>query len=1203
MEHSPTFVHDAVSMLRSSGSVAQEQDLGRADLPVTHASKISGSTNDPSCVPTALPKSHVDIFEPSLVKDFWKPQQPPRPGHFTGTPRQPMVNNIQEQGPVLHGSRTSKQLPVPNFERIRSTLDAAGKPLHLPDISLSDESEQNKTASSSRSSLFGHLQKVTDLPQPHSPKVGTLKATDTIARAFNEETGETRSPRTQALLATGDATVSPPVPSSPDHAFLSETLPAPRHVTQKQCAAVSLPENRHNSVPSNSMLTAPYLLYRASPASTCGDLEGPVHHTPRTRTRLFDKYIPNHGSGISQSPLSQRYEARHRSRSRTSNISKKRTGALKGSSRNRHNPERKRTAMFEVARHWNECMRIAEEEKSQASQEIERLQHGLRQQESELRKFQSMLKSKNDTIRDLETRCEDTEERLQETQSKSASLETRVVSLQNEVTDAKQRSTSLADKYRTYKSKLNEAIVEQQQLFTSSSNFYKEMMNELQEWSNTQKSELDSIRTALDESQTRHEGIKKSLQEMRGEMAQQKHEHHATVSALRQQVKDYEHTVSHERNLNTSLQQQVETQSSQAHGEQSLKSKLDALLEVCTSSHYQLVTNVNNDLLLRNQLDLVMEDITSPAHQMPDSSKLEEMLSTYREDIISRLLPAISKAVGKQEDTAQLVNDIRVDMSSGFESLGERICSELAQNPMTAESEPGRDEQLGSFVDKVLEDMRATRADYGRLQQALEARTQCEQKQSEVQHVERNDLILQVQQRESRISDLENQLQLATEDYARQVEGMRVTIQDNDETSKKQLRALAEELRRGLEGGIQKEKELFERTLRESEAAKERLEADLQQAKEQLESYPPENTNVLRVSLQHEQESAARLTQRVLDLEKESESRRELGARWQQDINAIENLRTKLTAAFERVPGLESFGAQLNRIAEMNNYITSTATFMRSEGSWIQEQLQVQLPERAQSNAGETTSMNTKAVEAVNNQNNASVEAKPRSSESFRSQIAKQVYGIESTISVDDLARRRVVVQSPCIDANTPSPPLSIEQEQRRRREGARTRPILKPLGVQALGLTESQESVLRVAHHHSQYNRPVIGGISKAASQKGSRVLPVAATDGNHKVVEQIRAGLVQHKRPARNWDLPTVADFERCHQPSQESASVQTREGSSMDRADEPPVKRSKLNDGELSKSAGLTDHGIASSQPLPEAYTQRPITRNYSRHLSVQ
>lgn len=256
---------------------------------------------------------------------------------------------------------------------------------------------------------------------------------------------------------------------------------------------------------------------RQSLASTCGDLEAPTYHSPRS-VHASSRNSMKHPMMRPVRPVNDQEkekDSRHRSQSRTSNISRKRTGVRKQQSRPA--PERKQIAMTQVAQYWNECMQIADEEKAQANWEIDRLHAELRQHELSLAGARSKLEQKANGIQELERRCKKLEEGDNHVHAENERLEGQLETARDQLAESHQRADTLRDKFRVIRSKLNEAIKEQQQLFLRSQAFCEAAKKELEEEKSKHAAYSETIDVALETSRTKREAMKKGMDEFRAE--------------------------------------------------------------------------------------------------------------------------------------------------------------------------------------------------------------------------------------------------------------------------------------------------------------------------------------------------------------------------------------------------------------------------------------------------------------------------------------------------------------------------------------------------------------------------------------------------------------------------------------------------------------------------------------------------------------
>jgi hypothetical protein len=539
------------------------------------------------------------------------------------------------------------------------------------------------------------------------------------------------------------------------------------------------------------------------------------------------------------------------------------------------------------------------------------------------------------------------------------------------------------------------------------------------------------------------------------------------------------------------------------------------------------------------------------------------------------------------------MGSLQRELQSAFVAFDKKMGSALDQHETTLSiTEPV--ERMTEYLEKISDDMKHNRESHDRLEHRLEAYAQNERAIYEAHQTEHTGLVKQLQQRELKINQLECQLQTSTANYTRDVETMRAKIHGQDERSKNDLQALGDKLRQKLKEEFDRERDLSEQNLQQSEAVNKALVTELEEARKKLASAG--NIDKLRQSLQEEQQTSIKLSEKIHRLEYEAQGRDATQSRWQEDIQEIDSLRTKIKSIFERVPGLEIFRAQLEHIEQLNSHITSTSEYLQTERNWIHEQLR----DSTEAKPSETGSADTKfdASYEVDDE-----EMKLKDLQIDKIQVNMGLCELDPSMLENESIQRRVMVHSPCVDPNSPCPPPSVEQEQKRRREANKPRPILKLRRARAVESNENKESVLRVAHNHSQYNRPVLGGISSAASQKGIQVSDSSILTTSEKVVQQIRAGLVQKKRPSRSWDFATVADFERLHQSAQDWKKTDAEVKVEMGAASEQVMKKAKTLDDDTPQSimAEPSNRG-RSVEASQGAALRRPITRRYSQQMDM-
>jgi flagellar biosynthesis chaperone FliJ len=344
---------------------------------------------------------------------------------------------------------------------------------------------------------------------------------------------------------------------------------------------------------------------------------------------------------------------------------------------------------------------------------------------------------------------------------------------------------------------------------------------------------------------------------------------------------------------------------------------------------------------------------------------------------------------------------------------------------------------------------------------------------------------------------------------------------------------------------LRQEKERVEQKLAESEAAKQRLEQDLQAAHNSLEEpnvSAKNNMETLEANLHEEQNTVAELKGKIQVLEEDCVKSEKVRQKWLKDIQDVDTLRTQLLQLKNRMPQVDSLAEKLAGVTRINKIIRSAAERFASEQAWIQEQLMLRNAPPADGNFL-ASDVNTETY------TDPSVEASGRSSiHSSQHEESTQTHSYPSVQSGE--SRRKVTIFSPGEAIKGPVAPPSVAQEQARRRIGAKPQSILKTSTLQAESSQEVVEGPLLHPANQSQHNRPVVGCRS-------------STTTSAEGMVRRIRSGFVRLARTKSDLSFPTLADFEReCHNNGAET-NKRVAEALSDDEAISgvPRAKRRKV------------------------------------------
>lgn len=254
---------------------------------------------------------------------------------------------------------------------------------------------------------------------------------------------------------------------------------------------------------------------RPPSTSSCGDLEVPYRVTPREAHFPAEdvRHEPNRRPEMSLDGTGYEGGYDHRSRSRTSNMSRKRSSVNKH--RSKPDPERKRVLMHQVAQYWNECISIAEEEKTQAKLEIDHLRESIREQNMKLQEARQQLDGERAEHQDIETKLMAATEEIAKAELENSTLSQESKATKEALRTSKERAAVLSEKSKTYRTKLNEAILEQQRLFLQAKEFYQDSIKSLRQENETRQAEAKSIEAALKECHQKRDKMRQYMDELR----------------------------------------------------------------------------------------------------------------------------------------------------------------------------------------------------------------------------------------------------------------------------------------------------------------------------------------------------------------------------------------------------------------------------------------------------------------------------------------------------------------------------------------------------------------------------------------------------------------------------------------------------------------------------------------------------------------
>ncbi|KAI5464703.1 hypothetical protein BGZ63DRAFT_421707 [Mariannaea sp. PMI_226] len=932
-------------------------------------------------------------------------------------------------------------------------------------------------------------------------------------------------------------------------------------------------QNFDNLKLSVSHSTCNGLPQRTRPSSSvCGDLERPTPATPRSSRQAPSQTQDRMRSRPVRSPSSQPGEKRThrnvRSQSRVSNISRKRSTIRKH--RTRTDPERKKEAMHHVAQYWNECIRISEDERIQANLEIEQLQTELSLQEEKLIATIDTMKNKEVHVNKMQSRCAELEDQNQHASTENQRLNEEVNTLKAQLKESSKHISGLRDKFRSYRSKLNEAIAEQQALYTQSCRNHEDSKKQLENEKKLRVDESMTVQNAIAASSKKREELKTCIQKFREEADQESRRRDDIATELNAKLKQQETEIAYERKTVAELQRHIDKQEKIEHKIDDVKHQIQALAESNVSQHSEAEAQKETMSYLVSKLDHITEYLNKPAGSSVTSADMKNMTEALEENIVSKILTPVLSIISEQsrekEYTMNLkkeIHDKLDEVQVGIMHQGEKL------DKIREDDELSRSKTLDRLSRLHTQTNDMAKAHDMVTKHMLDWTQNQDSRWDNFEHAIRSEIVQRFEDRQSRICSIEKDLQSVANSYAAKIEAMKELILQSDEEAKIHLGNTIEAIHNALSKGLDETRDRSERAISASETVNASIQTCLKEFKEKFvdgSQHEPQRKEIHQ-ALSKDKSKVLDLQQHVTPLEPASEPSKAIRDKWQGVTKSIDTLKAQLQDMSGRIPKVETMEARFQNMLQVNQVLNATTNYLMAEHTWVNQHLE----DKPNSEAQEVNAESPLASQDAN-----AVKDEP-TLDSFPEAVVVWNQSIDLVDPVADMTgreeatRRRVVINSPRGDTTSPSPPPSVGKEQRRRREAAAPRSIMR--------FSASQESTQelrqsRITPNHSQYNRPV-----------ESKAVSVVVAD-KQDMIDQIRSGLVRPKAAEKNWELPTVADFERQAKTSSYDSEIARKHGMGLPEKNQGANAKRVRVDDRLSQT-------VPESKPrsLQQSSTKKP------------
>ncbi|RFU74153.1 hypothetical protein TARUN_8109 [Trichoderma arundinaceum] len=755
---------------------------------------------------------------------------------------------------------------------------------------------------------------------------------------------------------------------------------------------------------------------------------------------------------------------------------------------------RKDIAITKLGQYWNECLELNGAETREALWEVQRLQDDIQHHKVKLEKSRALLDQKDIKLCEVETLYKTLLEEDARVLGDNENLNLELKTLRQQLSEEKKRAEAIINKHRSCRSKLNEAIKEQQDLFVRSRTFYQETMDQLRKENACKTSASDAVDKALENSHKKREEMKRCIEEYRIQADKDIKQKDHLISELKEKLNHQEALLAQEKLSTDNLRAQAEEESRAYQCVRALEAKMDSLMAHHTTQNEQRESDAQQSTQMMNMLNLKLDSLIAGgnlvASNMLSREDLELKMSVGEKNIIDKLSPMILSLENGQSGTTCAIAKLEASVRQDLDRLKDEAMQLFGTYEESKEANNTQLQGLQNHICKLGNSLKETENGYEQIGQKVDALVSGEQNGQRTTNGLLQDMMLRLSAHGAKLDDLECRIERAYKGFKDQIESkISEALTDGKETTN--LVSSATELRRILEEGFEKERQRAAQLLQGNESIVKVLTSHIDDHK-QLAVQTDPKTHELQATLNSEREAAVLLTRKIQALEQKAQESEVLREQWLNDIQIMDTARSQLKTMQERIADVERYDKKLDRILEINKSIQSSASYLAEEKEWVQQELIGRVPEPIVS----------KVVVSCE------IERPPLSLSTEASE------GTENRAPAkEDVACRKVTVHSPDPGEKSPSPPPTVIQEQKRRREVTQLRSILKSYATPVT----SESSSLEGPSSQPQVNHSKSSHSSNSSIQK-------AGSASSREVVAEIRSRLLRH-----DWSFPTVADFER--------------------------------------------------------------------------
>lgn len=406
-------------------------------------------------------------------------------------------------------------------------------------------------------------------------------------------------------------------------------------------------------------------------------------------------------------------------------------------------------------------------------------------------------------------------------------------------------------------------------------------------------------------------------------------------------------------------------------------------------------------------------------------------------DVLYSVIDPTAAILTNQVYTGHAMQQVSDAVGSSLDKVDRDLSKQMQAFERARESDLQANLKTQNSLDALQSDLQALQLSHHKLSRCLEERMQTDAESQGHATTMRQDLQDKLDKREERVAELEKQLQHLTEKYSADMKALADKMADSTRCKESQdsqdaLRGVLSELQQTLAQGFRAAKEGSEHSLRQTETAMAALEGQLKAVNNQLAAnICASQEDKTGQAAQADNSEVLRLREKIDDLERQAATADSLRERWEKDLRTIHTLRSQLGSIKERVPQARNLGTTIDKIAEINEILHATSNYLHGEREWVREHRNEAVIAVVSGAAGCEQAQAPHPTPAPA----GSADTQPGVTKPRPNVIMGDIAFLEHR------GRRKVHLNTSMV---LPDDPPSIEQEQLRRREAMKPRPILK---------------------------------------------------------------------------------------------------------------------------------------------------------------